>query len=366
MLKASANALKARHYLTHIAMMPNMKILGIETSCDETAAAIVTDAKEILAHRVRSQLTEHAPYGGVVPEIAARAHMDVLDGLINTCMNEAGIKRFEELDGIAVTAGPGLIGGVIVGVMMAKSIASVAKIPFIAVNHLEGHALTVRLEEEVAFPYLLLLVSGGHCQFLSVEGVGKYTCLGSTMDDALGEAFDKVAKMMSMGYPGGPLVEKAAEKGNPERFAFPRSLKGREGCDFSFSGLKTAVRREIQALGELLEQDKADVCASFQAAAAEILEDRLAHAIEMYEASGMQGKRLVIAGGVAANRYLNGRLKAVCEQHGYSVHAPSLSLCTDNAAMIAWAGLERLKEGHQSPLSFAPKARWPLEALRNA
>ena len=341
-----------------------MKILGIETSCDETAAAIVTDSKQILSHKIRTQLEEHKPYGGVVPEIAARAHMDVLNKLINGAMEEANIKEFSELDGIAVTAGPGLIGGVIVGVMMAKAIASVSKIPFIAVNHLEGHALTARLEEDVPFPYLLLLVSGGHCQFLSVENIGEYTQLGTTLDDALGEAFDKVAKMLGMDYPGGPLVEKAAKNGDATRLKLPRSLVGRKGCDFSFSGLKTAVRREIESLpSPLSEQDKNDLCASFQTCVGDILEDRLNHAIAKYEQT-QNGKRLVLAGGVAANQYIRARLEESCKKHGYTLFAPSIKLCTDNAAMIAWAGIERMQKGFISPLDFAPKARWPLEQLR--
>jgi N6-L-threonylcarbamoyladenine synthase len=341
----------------------SMKILGIETSCDETAAAIVTDDRKVLAHKIRSQITEHKPYGGVVPEIAARAHMDVLDRLIKECMHDSNIKQFTELDGISVTAEHGLIGVVIVGVMMSKAIDSASRIPFIALNHLEGHALTVRLEKTVNFPYLLLLVSGGHCQFLSVENVGRYTQLGCTLDDALGEAFDKVAKMMGLGYPGGPLVEEAAKTGNPTRFKFPRSLVGREGCDLSFSGLKTAVRREIEALPTPLSQkDIHDICASFQTCVGDILENRLEHAIDMHFRTH-HSHHLVIAGGVAANLYIREKLQKLCHNKGLELAAPSIALCTDNAAMIAWAGIERLKAGFKTDLSFAPKARWPLEEL---
>ncbi len=260
-----------------------MIVLGIETSCDETAAAVVDGERRILADLVRSQLAEHAPWGGVVPEVAARAHLQVLDGLIAEAMAQAGA-GFADLDGIAVTGGPGLIGGVIVGVMTAKAIAAVAGKPFLAVNHLEGHALTARLTDGIEFPYLLLLVSGGHCQLLAVEGVGRYRRLGTTIDDALGEAFDKVAKLLGLGYPGGPAVERAAAMGNPKRFALPRPMKGRPGCHFSFSGLKTAVRVLIEAwpAGRPQEQDIADLCASFQAAAADAVADRTANGIAAF------------------------------------------------------------------------------------
>lgn len=339
-----------------------MKILGIETSCDETAVAIVTSDKEILSHIVLSQ-EQHLPYGGVVPEIAARAHIDALDFIIEKAMGEAALESFSDLDAIAVTAGPGLIGGIIVGIMTAKAISSAANIPIIAVNHLEGHALTARLTGDVEFPFMLLLVSGGHCQILSVEAVGKYTKMGGTVDDALGEAFDKVAKMLKIGYPGGPAVEKMALLGDSDRFAFPRSMKGREGCDFSFSGLKTAVKREIDAIGQLSERDKHDICASFQACAGDIITDRLANAIEAFKLSHPEAKTLIVAGGVAANKYLNGRIKQLTDRYGFNLAYPPMKLCTDNGAMIAWAGIERMKEGFIDDINFVPKARWPLDKL---
>lgn len=338
-----------------------MKILGIETSCDETAVAVVTDDKRILSHVLLSQLKEHAPYGGVVPEIAARAHMESLERLIRQAMKEADLADYNELDGIAVTAGPGLIGGVIVGVMLAKGIAAVTGLPIIAVNHLEGHALTVRLTDDVTFPFMLLLVSGGHCQILSVKGVGNYNRLGSTLDDALGEAFDKVAKMLKLGYPGGPIVEKRALSGNPRRFSFPTPLKGREGCDFSFSGLKTAVKKEVDALKTPSDQDIADICASFQFCVGEILQDRLKNAFTMFKRQHRNANTLVVAGGVAANQYLRGILEQVTDQHGFCLKAPPLKLCTDNGVMIAWAGIERLSLGLSDRLDFTPRARWPLD-----
>jgi len=338
-----------------------MHILGIETSCDETAVAIVSDDRKIHSHVLLSQIEEHMPYGGVVPEIAARAHMDALDGLVTQAMKEGGFDDFSKLDAIAVTAGPGLIGGVIVGVMTAKAIASVAKVPLIAVNHLEGHALVARLtDESIAFPFMLLLVSGGHCQILAVEGVGRYQLLGQTKDDALGEAFDKVAKMLGLGYPGGPQVEALARKGNPGRFNFPRPLYGQAGCDFSFSGLKTAVRQQIQALGNLTEQDVADVCASFQSCVAMVLKDRLGRGIEMFRNICPEGTTLVVSGGVAANQYLRHTLEAIVAEHGFRLCAPPPALCTDNAVKIAWAGIEKYAVGHTDGLDFAPKARWPL------
>lgn len=339
------------------------RVLGIETSCDETAVAIVGEDKTILSNQILSQIKKHQPYGGVVPEIAARAHMEALDILIQRAFDEAGLEGLSAIDAIAVTAGPGLIGGVIVGVMTAKALASVSGTPLIAVNHLEGHALTARLTDNVPFPYLLLLISGGHCQLLTVQGLGKYTLLGSTLDDALGEAYDKVAKMLHMGYPGGPAVEKAALTGDGKRFAFPRSLKGRTGCDFSFSGLKTAVKREVDAIPSPCEQDKADICASFQQCVADILHDRLSHAFEMYQESihGDAGaNRLVIAGGVAANRYLYTTITECAEQHAFRCIVPPVGLCTDNAVMIAWAGLEYFQAGITHDLTITPRARWAL------
>jgi N6-L-threonylcarbamoyladenine synthase len=334
-------------------------ILGIETSCDETAAAIVTDRKEILSNIVLSQTEAHQPYGGVVPEIAARAHLDHMENIVDQALKEAKIK-LEDIDAIAATGGPGLIGGVIVGVMTGKAIASVLKKPFIAVNHLEGHALTVRLTHEVAFPYLLLLVSGGHCQFLSVNGVGNYQKLGGTVDDALGEAFDKVAKMLGMQMPGGPAVEVLARKGNERQFQLPMPMKGREGCDLSFSGLKTAVRIKIEELETLTDTHKADICASFQYTVAQSVSDRTSRAMQQFRSQHPHAKHFVLAGGVAANQYLRTSLESVANAFSLQLVAPPIGLCTDNAAMIAWAGQERFTLGLVDSLDFEPKARWPL------
>lgn len=349
-----------------------MYVLGIETSCDETAAAVVAADRRILADLVLSQLEEHRPWGGVVPEVAARAHLQQLDGLVAQAMQKAGM-GFPELDGIAVAGGPGLIGGVIVGVMTAKAIAAVHALPFLAVNHLEAHALTARLTDDVAFPYPLLLVSGGHCQLLVVEGVGHYRRLGTTIDDALGEAFDKVAKMLGLGYPGGPAVERAAHAGDVRRFKFPRPMLGRPDCHFSFSGLKTAVKRAVDLLprsdgdggggdgGRLAPQDVCDVCASFQAAASDALLDRTRRGLAEFRRLHPAGDTLVVAGGVAANTYLRARLGALAEAEGVRLVAPPLGLCTDNGAMIAWAGIERLQLGLTDGFDFAPRPRWPLD-----
>lgn len=336
-----------------------IRILGIETSCDETAAAVVTDARDILSNVVLSQVDEHQPYGGVVPEIAARSHLDHMDHIVQKALADAKL-TLDDVDAIAATGGPGLIGGVIVGVMTGKALASVAGKPFIAVNHLEGHALTARLTDELEFPFLLLLVSGGHCQFLSVTHVGKYEKLGGTVDDALGEAFDKTAKMLGLPYPGGPQVEQLAKQGNEKAFAFPVPMKGRAGCDFSFSGLKTAVRHAIQNIGEVSDKQRADICASFQFTAAESICDRMQHAIAAFQQKHPEGRAFVLAGGVAANQYLRGCIEHVASQHGMALVAPPVKLCTDNAAMIAWAGLERFRLGMTDGLDFEPKARWPL------
>ena len=339
-----------------------MIILGIETSCDETAAALVDDARGILSNRVLSQLDEHRPYGGVVPEIAARSHLDHLHRLIQEALDDASL-TLDDVDGIAATAGPGLIGGVFVGVLTAKAMAAARGLPFVAVNHLEGHALTVRLTGQVAFPYLLLLVSGGHCQLLAVEGVGRYRRYGSTIDDAVGEAFDKTAKLLGLGYPGGPLLEKAALNGDPGRFDLPRPMMGRPALDFSFSGLKTAVRNQLEKLGTPSSGDVADMAASFQAAVGDVLADRAARALSRFqEETGASGP-LVVAGGVAANETLRARLEATAAEAGTELAAPPIKLCTDNAAMIAWAGLERLRLGLSDPLDFAPRPRWPLDSL---
>ncbi len=338
-----------------------MIVLGIETSCDETAAAVVTDDRRILCDQILSQDDHHRTYGGVVPEVAARAHLEHLDGVVAAALDGAGV-AFDDLDGVAATAGPGLIGGVIVGVMTAKGIALARGLPFVAVNHLEGHALTARLTDDVAFPYLLLLVSGGHCQLLVVEGVGAYRRLGTTIDDALGEAFDKVAKMLGLGYPGGPPVEAAARDGAADRFALPRPMRGREGCHFSFSGLKTAVLHTVNGLDQPpAAGDVADLCASFQAAAGDVLVDRCAHALDTFAAAHPDSGTLVVAGGVAANAYLRGRLDALAQERGVRLVAPPARLCTDNGAMIAWAGIERLRMGLTDGLDFAPRPRWPLD-----
>ena len=338
-----------------------MIVLGIETSCDETAAALVDDRRVILADLVLSQLALHTPFGGIVPEIAARAHLDHLDGLIARALTEADLD-LAKIDAVAATGGPGLIGGVIVGAMMGKAIALGSGKPFVAVNHLEWHALSARLSDDVAFPYLLLLVSGGHCQLLIVEDVGRYTLLGTTIDDAVGEAFDKTAKLIGLGYPGGPAIERAAQGGDPSRFAFPRPLKGRPGCDFSFAGLKTAVRVAVEALGARLSTaDAADISASFQAAVADTLSDRTVRAIAAFKARHRDATTLVVAGGVAANGALRARLGTVAATHGLALVAPPQRLCTDNAAMIAWAGLERFRRGLCDGLDFSPRPRWPLD-----
>jgi N6-L-threonylcarbamoyladenine synthase len=343
-----------------------LHILGIETSCDETAAAVVRrhgDGRgEILSSLVLSQIADHAPYGGVVPEVAARAHILHLDRLVGQAMGDAGLS-FADLQGVAATAGPGLLGGVLVGLTLAKGIAMAHGLPLLAVNHLEGHALTPRLLGPCAFPYLLLLVSGGHTQFQLVEGVGQYTRLGTTIDDAAGEAFDKVAKLLGLGYPGGPAVEQRARLGDARRFSFPRPLKGRKDCNFSFSGLKTAVREAVQDLGTLTDQDIADVCAGFEAAVAQSLADRLKRAFALFRGRfpGQHRPRLVVAGGVAANLALRQTIEAACAAQGFDLSVPPLHLCTDNAAMIAWAGAERLALGWQDGLDVAARARWPLD-----
>ena len=343
-----------------------MIVLGLESSCDETAAAVVrlTDdgRGEILAERILSQIEQHRPFGGIVPEVAARAHLECVDSIVQGAMDDADL-GFDQLDAVAATGGPGLIGGVIVGVMTAKAIARAQNIPFVAVNHLEGHALTARLTDGVAFPYLLLLVSGGHSQLLAVRGVGDYVRLGTTIDDAVGEAFDKSAKMLGLGYPGGPPIEAAAKLGDAKRFALPRPLKGRAGCDFSFSGLKAAVKRAIDALppGALLDQDINDMAASFQAAVADVIADRTRRAIIQFRELCPDGTTLVVAGGVAANTALREALQTVVASEGMALAAPPQKLCTDNGAMIAWAGIEKLRLGHFDGLDFAPRPRWPLD-----
>ena len=339
-------------------------VLGIETSCDETAAAVVAFDCGIRSSVVLSQLEDHRAYGGVVPEIAARAHIEHLDGLIERAMAEAGV-GFADLAGVAATAGPGLIGGVLVGLVTGKAIAAAAGVPFVAVNHLEGHALSARLSHGVEFPYLLLLVTGGHCQLVACAALGSYERLGTTIDDAIGEAFDKTARLLGMGYPGGPEIERAAASGNARAFALPRPMVGREGCDFSFSGLKTAIRR-ITEERTLSPQDVADLAASFQAAVGDVVVDRARNAMRMFAERFPQGRTLVVAGGVAANAALRKRLETATKKSGFTVVAPPKELCTDNAAMIAWAGAERLQAGLTDALDAPGRARWPLMELAAA
>jgi N6-L-threonylcarbamoyladenine synthase len=343
-----------------------MRVLGIETSCDETAASIVerdaTGHGTILSNIVRSQLDEHAPYGGVVPELAARAHVSHLDHIIERAAKAAGME-LREVDAIAATAGPGLIGGVLVGLTTAKALAAALGKPLIAVNHLEAHALTARLTDGIPFPYLMLLVSGGHSQFVFVRGVGDYERWGTTIDDALGEAFDKVAKLLGLGSPGGPEVEKQALKGDPRRFNFPRPLLKEDRLDFSFSGLKTAVRLAAEQQAPLSDQDVADICASFQRTVAEIVATRARSALVRYAAElPGQPLRLVIAGGVAANKVIGAALREAADKAGATLVIPPIPLCTDNGAMVAWAGAERLVLGAADPLDFSAKARWPLDS----
>jgi N6-L-threonylcarbamoyladenine synthase len=344
----------------------NMLVLGVETTCDETAAAVVErradGAGVILSNVVLSQTDQHAVFGGVVPEIAARAHVEALDHGIAKAMADAQVS-FAALDGIAAAAGPGLIGGVIVGLTSAKSIALVQDRPLIAVNHLEGHALTARLTDGIAFPYCLFLASGGHTQIVAVRGVGDYVRLGTTMDDAIGEAFDKTAKMLGLGYPGGPQVEQQAERGDPQRFALPRPMQGRREPDFSLSGLKTAVRLEAERIAPLSDRDVADLCASFQAAVLDVIVDRLRAGIRVFRKRYGAPTALVAAGGVAANQAIRAVLQKVAADAGSKLIAPPPALCTDNAAMIAWAGAERLICGLTDPLDTAPRARWPLDEV---
>ncbi|MDX2265194.1 MAG: tRNA (adenosine(37)-N6)-threonylcarbamoyltransferase complex transferase subunit TsaD [Hyphomicrobiales bacterium] len=343
-------------------------ILGIETSCDETAAAVIArgaDGRgEILSNIVHSQIADHADYGGVVPEIAARAHLEALEPVVRAALREAGA-TLDDIHGVAATAGPGLIGGLLVGLTFGKAVAAARDLPFVAVNHLEGHALTVGLTEGLAPLYLLLLVSGGHTQLIAVHDVGRYEQLATTLDDAAGEVFDKTAKLLGLEFPGGPAVERWAARGDPARFAFPRPMMGRAEPDFSFSGLKTALRHAAAPLAPLRDQDIADLCASFQAAVAEALQDRVAGAMDRF-ATGLEPgalKRFVVAGGVAANGAIKTALAQAAAARGFSLHAPPAHLCTDNAAMIAWAGAERLSRGASSALDAPARPRWPLSQL---
>ena len=339
-----------------------LTFLGIESSCDDSAAAIVRagdGAALILSSVVAGQSALHADFGGVVPEIAARAHAERLDLCVEQALAEAGV-ALPDLDGIAVTAGPGLIGGVMAGVMLAKGIAAGTRLPLVGVNHLAGHALTPRLTDGVAFPYLMLLVSGGHCQFLRVDGPDDFTRLGGTIDDAPGEAFDKVAKILGLGQPGGPAVEVEAASGDPSRVPLPRPLLDRPGFDMSFSGLKTAVLRArdaaVAAHGGLRRADRADICAAFQQAVADVLSEKTRRALAAYPVP-----TLAVAGGVAANATIRAGLDAVAREAGVAFVAPPLALCTDNGAMIAWAGIERFRLGHRDGMDLAARPRWPLD-----
>ncbi len=344
-----------------------MLVLGIESSCDETAAALVNDKKEILSSTVLTQ-SEHKNFGGVVPEIAARAHLEHIDEIIEETFKKANLSP-KDIDAVAVAAGPGLIGGVTVGVMAGKALALALNKPFIAVNHLEGHALTARLNSDVQYPYLLLLTSGGHCQILIVKNVGEFERLGTTIDDAAGEAFDKVAKMLGLGYPGGPIIEKMAELGDENRFVLPRPLYNSPDCNLSFSGLKTAVRKIIESYSEdgniehaiLRKQDIADICACFQKAATDCLLHKLKKASLLFKNKYPEGKHIVVAGGVAANTYLRTKMENLAKTENLIFAAPPIKFCTDNGVMIAWAGVERASKNLFNTLDFKPRPRWPLD-----
>ncbi|MCC8416898.1 MAG: tRNA (adenosine(37)-N6)-threonylcarbamoyltransferase complex transferase subunit TsaD [Rickettsia endosymbiont of Gnoriste bilineata] len=343
-----------------------IKILGIESSCDDTGVAIVTSDKEILSNIVISQHQEHKAFQGVVPEIAARSHLQNLEKAVRYVLDETHLE-LSNIDGIAATSGPGLIGGVIVGSMFGRIVASILKKPFIAVNHLEGHLLTARLTNKAEYPYLFLLVSGGHCQFVAVQALGKYKILGRTIDDSVGECFDKVAKMLNLPFPGGVEIEKRAKFGNPSKYVLPKPIIHQAGCDMSFSGLKTAVRILISKLQPIGEQEINDIAASFQYVVGEILSVKMLNSFKMYEEfiskSALPKKTCVLAGGVAANGYLKTILKHQAEKQGYVLLVPPAHLCTDNAAMIAYAGLERLQNNLTNSLDFCPRAKWSLEDL---
>jgi N6-L-threonylcarbamoyladenine synthase len=340
----------------------HLKCLAIETSCDETAVAIVDSNKNIISQKIYSQIKQHSAYKGVVPEIAARAHIDKLKFLINQVQKESGL-TIDDMDLIAATGGPGLIGGVIIGTMMAKAISATGNIPYLAINHLEGHALTARLTEDLDYPFLLLLVSGGHCQLIEVKSLGDYIILGTTLDDAVGEAFDKIAKYLDLPYPGGPEIEKRAKLGNDQAFSFPLSMINSGDYNMSFSGLKTALRRKIdyfRTQGNLDEERINDICACFQRTIATILAEKSRQAMEYFNAK--YGKKdLVVAGGVAANQTVKNLIKTRIESMGANLYTPPTSLCTDNAAMIGWSAIERYKSGQTNSLDFCPRAKWKLD-----
>jgi N6-L-threonylcarbamoyladenine synthase len=345
-----------------------MIVLGIETTCDETAAAVVERADDgrgrILSNIVLSQTEEHAAFGGVVPEIAARAHVEALDGIIARAMDDAAV-GFTSLDGVAAAAGPGLIGGVLVGLTTAKAIALVCEKPLLGINHLEAHALTARLINDTPFPYILFLASGGHTQIVAVCGVGDYVRLGTTADDAIGEAFDKTAKLLGLGYPGGPQVEQEALAGDATRFNLPRPMYGRAEPDFSLSGLKTALRLEAERIAPLNNQDVADLCASFQQAVVDVISDRLRAGLRVFEERYGRPTALVAAGGVAANQAIRKMLNRLALEASTVLVAPPMELCTDNGAMIAWAGCERLALGLTDTLEVRGRPRWPLDEVTN-
>lgn len=353
--------------------MKDLLLLGLESSCDDTGAAVVRAragaAPEILSSIIAGQTALHAAYGGVVPEIAARAHAEKLDHCVEEALEAAGVS-LDMLDAVAVTAGPGLIGGVLSGVMCAKGIAAGAGLPLIGVNHLAGHALTPRLTDGLAFPYLMLLVSGGHCQFLIARNSDEFSRIGGTIDDAPGEAFDKAAKLLGLPQPGGPAVEAEAATGDPKRFAFPRPLMDRPGCDFSFSGLKTALLRARDAVvaekGGLTRADRADLCASFQAAVTDVIAGKARRALAIYMAETPAQPAFAVAGGVAANTAIRAALEAVAAEAGARFTAPPLRLCTDNAAMIAWAGIELFRAGRRDGMDLRARPRWPLDQTQPA
>lgn len=339
-----------------------MFVLGIESSCDETAVAIVKD-QSILSNKIFSQVNIHKNFGGVVPEIAARNHVEILPHLLERAFNEAKI-GLKEIDAIATTGGPGLISGIIVGIMYGKTLASTMNKKFIAINHLEGHALIPKMTEDLNYPYLLLLISGGHCQIIVIETLGKYTVIGKTIDDAIGESFDKVAKLLDLGYPGGPIIEEYAIKGNEKTFSFPKPLCKKGNYNFSFSGLKTAVKHQVNKITKLSEDNIYDICASFQYTVSEILKFKILESIKIFSLQFPNSKDIVISGGVAANKYIRKKLRQSVSNFGYKLSYPPTALCTDNAVMIAYAGSERVKNGLCSTLDFEPKSRWALDNIK--